>query len=564
MSQVNKSNIEVQPEHIIKLSNTSSRRSSLAAIIYCAFIGIAFLSMTVMALSYYRIISFQSILSNITNNVLPEIVHSRDFHNQINNLFYSHSQLVNANNQALLRIAKNSIENKLQYIDKQITSKDSNTYLGTQFKVINDEFLTLYDLIKQRLYLREKIQTGQNQMFMLHEKMFKLLLQSSQKNSDNIATMKWVLTYSEIVTLTNRGLTTRRLQSVRQIQRQVISKIENLKQSLISLPLSEQKKAQALTTQLQQLWVNEDGLLLLKLKEMRIIGRVIGRGNFVKNLLGDFLRVAEFKTYRINEAISKKTASIRDDVATEIKLLSVTSLIMLFFIFWLSHFIKNSFVERVLTLKKSVLARHEGKYTQFDLSGNDEITDIAKAVNSFAEQLEDQKKTLHDLSLTDELTGLPNRRAMDQRLSHDLHMATRNQNSVTVMLIDIDFFKKYNDLYGHLAGDDCLKRISTLLLQCKKRISDFVARYGGEEFLFILPSTNQGDAHRFAENIIAQVNSLKIKHHGSNIANYVTLSIGVATLTHQSNFDITTVLGKADHALYDAKKTGRNRICHYL
>jgi diguanylate cyclase (GGDEF)-like protein len=563
MNQASPNTLEVQQENIIKLSNTNGRRSSLATIIYCAFIGIVFLFMTAMALSYYRIISFQSVLSNITNDVLPEIVHSTDFHNQINNLFYLHSQLVNANNQASLRIAKNSIEDKLQYIDKQITSRDSNAYLSTQFKVITHEFSNLYDLIKQHLYLREKIQMGQNQMFILHESMFKLLLQSSQKNSDNIATMMWVLTYSEIVTLTNRGLTTRRLQSVRQTQRQVNSKIDSLKQNLISLPLSEQKKAQALTTQLQQLWINEDGLLLLKLKEMRIIGRVIGRGNFVKNLLGDFSRVAEFKTYRINEEISKKTIAISDDVATEIKLLSFASLIMLFFIFWLIHFIKNRFIERVVTLKKSVLARHEGKDTKFDISGNDEITDIAKAVNSFAEQLEDQKQTLHDLSLTDGLTGLPNRRAMDQRLSHDLHMVKRNQSSVTVMLIDIDFFKKYNDLYGHLAGDDCLKTISTLLLRCKKRASDFVARYGGEEFLFILPCTNQPDAHKFAENIIAQVNRLKIKHHGSNIADYVTLSIGMATLSHQSNLDISTVLGKADNALYDAKKTGRNRICHY-
>ncbi len=544
-------------------TTTRGRRYSLATIITSVFISIVFLFMAAMALSYYRLISFQSILSHITEDSFPEITYSRNLHNQANELLYLSSHLTNAGNNATLRIAKQSIESKLQNIQKQIVEKDSNIYLTTQLNVISNEFSNLYDLVKQKLYIQGQIKSGQNSMYTLHEKMFRLSQKTRKELNNNLASTAWTLAYSEIITFASKALIKLRLQEVRQTFTQVSNKIESLNKGLISLPKSSQTSAESLTFQLQQLLLENDGLLLLKIEQLRISGRVIGRGNFVKNLVDDFSRVAEFKSYQINESVIEETNSIIARAATEAKLMSLASILVLLVLFFVIDFIKRRFVERVVTLNKNVITRLKGGDIKLDASGNDEISDIAEAFNFFAEKIEEQKQVLHALSLTDGLTGLPNRRALDQRLSNDLQTATRNKWPVVVMLMDIDFFKKYNDTYGHLAGDDCLKEVSAALLRCKKRSTDFVARYGGEEFLFILPNTKPDGVQKVADNILAEVNALNILHQGSSVASHVTLSIGIAGFHHQDNLDSTQLLENADRALYKAKNSGKNCICYY-
>ncbi len=167
---------------------------------------------------------------------------------------------------------------------------------------------------------------------------------------------------------------------------------------------------------------------------------------------------------------------------------------------------------------------------------------------------------LEKLSFVDELTGLFNRRYLDKVLKKEWQCALRTGEILSVLLIDIDFFKGFNDCYGHLKGDKCLQKVATVLKNSVLRSSDIVTRYGGEEFIIILPSTSQNGAIKVAKRLQEQLALLKIIHQGSDISEYVTVSIGMASVISKDFIDEKGILEMADFALYQAKRQGRNRI----
>jgi diguanylate cyclase (GGDEF)-like protein len=159
----------------------------------------------------------------------------------------------------------------------------------------------------------------------------------------------------------------------------------------------------------------------------------------------------------------------------------------------------------------------------------------------------------------DHITGLANRRTFDKRLAYEWHRAVHEKLSMSLLMIDVDQFKLYNDFYGHLAGDECLRKIAAILASAPLRGSDVVARYGGEEFAVILPRALSNGAAALAERIRLAVADACIPHlpHPAGI---VTVSIGVATLSPAHNLDDTALIQRADLALYGAKKAGRNQV----
>lgn len=165
---------------------------------------------------------------------------------------------------------------------------------------------------------------------------------------------------------------------------------------------------------------------------------------------------------------------------------------------------------------------------------------------------------LEVLSRQDALTGIANRRYLDEMLQDEWFRAMRHQTPLTIMMIDVDFFKAYNDALGHIAGDHCLVQIADTITKIAARSGEIVARYGGEEFLMLLPMTDQQQASRQAQRLLQSISDLKIPHPASEISPFVTLSIGVATYTPQLHEQIRDFLHLADNALYKAKTMGRN------
>jgi len=174
--------------------------------------------------------------------------------------------------------------------------------------------------------------------------------------------------------------------------------------------------------------------------------------------------------------------------------------------------------------------------------------------------LKQANEQLERLSASDGLTGVANRRCFDQTLEREWNRTKRTGESLSLIMSDVDFFKLFNDTYGHQGGDDCLKAVAGVLSDQAKRGGDCVARYGGEEFAVILSATDGKGAESVAERIRAAVQELGLEHKKSGVAPCVTLSLGVATTIPNDAETPEMLIKRADEALYRAKSSGRNRV----
>jgi diguanylate cyclase (GGDEF)-like protein len=179
--------------------------------------------------------------------------------------------------------------------------------------------------------------------------------------------------------------------------------------------------------------------------------------------------------------------------------------------------------------------------------------------------LKRKQELLEEYAFIDALTEIPNRRRFDEVMEREWHRACRSAYPITLMLIDIDHFKLYNDTYGHGQGDDCLRSVATAMACSLRRAGDFVARYGGEEFAAVLPDTSASQALDTAKSIQNAVDALKISHESSPVLPHVTISIGIATMTPnavEAAFDQRALMEAVDKKLYEAKSLGRHTISY--
>lgn len=185
--------------------------------------------------------------------------------------------------------------------------------------------------------------------------------------------------------------------------------------------------------------------------------------------------------------------------------------------------------------------------------------DISERKRSEEELLRLQRE-LEKLSLTDGLTGIANRRLFDSRLAEEWERSCREVKPLSVLLIDLDYFKQYNDHYGHVEGDECLKAVAGALASVADRPGDVVARFGGEEFAVLLPDTDAEQAQVWAEDFASAICGLARPHPSSDAGEQVTASIGVVTATCNAQDEMRKLVETADQLLYIAKKNGRARV----
>ncbi|MDJ1185639.1 diguanylate cyclase domain-containing protein [Roseofilum casamattae] len=179
------------------------------------------------------------------------------------------------------------------------------------------------------------------------------------------------------------------------------------------------------------------------------------------------------------------------------------------------------------------------------------------------EKVSERTAALHHLATVDDLTQLFNRREFDRRLEIHWQRAQYNQDWLSLILCDVDYFKKYNDTYGHQAGDDCLHAVARVLKTSAQRSGEFAARCGGEEFAIVLPNINGTQACRVAHLIRERIHQLHIPHRGSLTHAHVTLSLGIASIIPEEDSSLETLIKAADRALYQAKAEGRDRFIVY-
>ena len=185
------------------------------------------------------------------------------------------------------------------------------------------------------------------------------------------------------------------------------------------------------------------------------------------------------------------------------------------------------------------------------------IITTARVKNQFT--LKRQSDLLHSIALLDSLTGVANRRQFEQRLPEIWKHCCRNELALSVVMLDVDFFKRFNDRYGHQEGDQCLRQVAKAISDSLQRATDFVARYGGEEFICILPETKLAGAIHTAQKIVNAVQALHLEHLESSFQE-VTISAGVASVLPKSDLTWQTLIETADQQLYLAKESGRNQV----
>ena len=189
-----------------------------------------------------------------------------------------------------------------------------------------------------------------------------------------------------------------------------------------------------------------------------------------------------------------------------------------------------------------------------------ELKETLALVEKKNRQISKHRDKMEYIAKIDGLTDIPNRRRFDEVLADEWRRAKRSSTSLSLAMIDIDFFKQYNDTYGHAVGDTCLRQVAQALSGVEKRPGDFIARYGGEEFAVILPESTADKASAVVSRMRDSIWDLKIPHEGSKIHDRLTVSIGLASMVPHGDNSPELLVQSADRMLYSAKKNGRNRI----
>lgn len=210
--------------------------------------------------------------------------------------------------------------------------------------------------------------------------------------------------------------------------------------------------------------------------------------------------------------------------------------------------------------QRSYRSRSSGMEYWLDINYTQPFKDSILVVSPDITEQKQAEEELRRLSYLDGLTGIANRRYFDEIMHREWLRAARNEKPISLVMVDVDHFKPYNDTYGHPEGDRCLKKIVAALQRSIKRPADMIARYGGEEFASILPDTDEKGARIVADAQRSEVERLEIEHKRSGASDWVTISLGVATVIPKQGSSPAEIIAAADQALYIAKSEGRNRV----
>lgn len=244
----------------------------------------------------------------------------------------------------------------------------------------------------------------------------------------------------------------------------------------------------------------------------------------------------------------------------------------LLFVLYLITGFYLALIQDIHTLRQAMKNVSSGNLDEeVEIISRDELKNVAdgfnimlRALNESKSEVEETKDKLEVLSKLDALTELPNRRYLEEVLENEWRRASRTKTALAVFMLDIDYFKLYNDYYGHIEGDECIKQVASTLMATVNRSGDFVARYGGEEFMVIVPNCSDDGVNKIATRILNSIHNLQIEHCRSEISNNLTVSIGVAISTPEDGISNSgQLVQQADDALYKAKDAGRNRFVVY-
>ena len=527
-------------------------RISLVRVFSAGLVAILFIFILLSYFTFTRLLSFELALMDVSDQSLPNLIGISQLYSQASKLLESTELLSKSSSNASKRLAEKQLQSNLLQIREAAEKIFENEFLDTQLKTIAIELDEYSALIKNRLQTEADIKLLSTQMYHLN---------AQALGVDNQNSPAWVLGFSQATVNVSRTLNEKRLQKVRFLFNQLEEQLNEL--DAISAKGQDNEVRRQLTSQFETLLFNKNGMESSKIKSLRLEGRALGRERFVHNLIVDYVAQLGFFTNETEQNITSQVASSVVKMKQQTQLIRLILIGGVVFLIAIVILFQQRILKRIRIFNQMLLSGSQGFEYQNELGGNDEITDLAETFKEFTQIIEMQKLKLEKLSMSDGLTGIANRRALDIRLEHDINLSVRQRATVAVLLMDIDCFKLYNDNYGHSAGDQCLKKVSKIICNSLHRDSDFVARYGGEEFVCVLPDTDTQGAQGVASNIIKKMQDAALPHQYSNVTDYVTMSIGIATSQLSEVLTPETILKRADTALYVAKGSGKNSFSLY-
>jgi diguanylate cyclase (GGDEF)-like protein len=537
----------------VTISDTNKgARISLVKVFSAGLVGILFIFILLSYFTFTRLLSFESTLTEVSNTSLPNLIGVSQLYSQAATLLESTDLLSKSSSNASKRLAEKRLQANLNSI--RIAAKEvfANDFLDTQINTIAIELDEYSALIDHRLQTLGSIE-------LLSAQMYKLNTQAISLNKQSLPA--WNLGFSQVSVNVSRALNEKKLQRVRFLFNQLKEQLNDL--NAISAKGQDNTVRRQLTSQFKTLLFSKDGLESLKIESLRLKGRAIGRENFVHNLIVDYLAQLGYVTKETEQNTTSQVASSVIKMKQQTRFIRFILIGGVVFLLAIVILFQQRILKRIRIFNNMLRSEAQGAEYQTLLDGNDEITDLVEAFEEFTQTIAIQKNKLEHLSMSDALTGIANRRALDIRLKHDIELSSRQKSSIAILLMDIDCFKLYNDNYGHIAGDQCLKDISKVICESLYRDSDFVARYGGEEFICVLPDTDSKGAQEIAAHLIEKMKLTALPHKYSNVANYLTMSIGITASIPDGVMTPEAIISQADTALYAAKGSGKNAYSLY-
>lgn len=509
----------------------------------------------VTVLSLIRLADVRALLLSLTEESVPVISQTSQLNNQVQSLATLATFLSESHSVPEVSSAKRKINVVIAQINLNLTNRKTDSqYLTKQLNTVYDEIDELGALVLTRIAQDASLETN---LTTFYDVVFSLFV-DGELNQDDKETTNNLLS---ILLLALQIDQQTRLHELRKIEQDLKSKIEQTQNSLRSSNLTLVNTIESL----KSLAVGESGLVNQKVESLRITGRSRGRDSFVRNLIADVASHLEFQSQVINQNLLTEASQAAEVTSQQITLAIWTGILVVLITLVIIYVLYQRIVVRLLLLDSQVNRASEDDTALVSIGGNDEIANLAQTFSMYLQRVRDQEKALLDMALTDPLTNIPNRRAFDKQIKEMIAQAQRNNWDLTILLIDIDFFKVYNDHYGHNDGDACLRLVARQLNAVVLRNTDFCARFGGEEFVCLLPNTDANGAKDKAEALRIAIENMQIPHNGNKVSPVVTVSVGGATFPFSidTNWTADIIIEQADKALYRAKAEGRNR-CNFF
>ncbi|WP_395344069.1 diguanylate cyclase [Ningiella sp. W23] len=542
----------------VLLHDKKQNRRSLRLVFTLSLGALLMVFSAVSVFTFYRLLETNSVIKELADKSIPRILKFDQIANTANELRQYTEQLSNARTPPSLRLARSNTQAKVEQISTLFNEVSSDPITITEFDAISEELLELQALVEKRLLIVDSLNIAEGKVYRLLSSFASL----HPTESDELLNRRWAEQYADLFTLTTQALALNRLNEIRQLKDNIQASVNKLLPPNDFPGLELQQTIRQLYDEFADLVLSQRGVIDLRMEQLKIEGRAVGRGNFTANLVADFARSVQFQAALISQAVVEESSRKNRMIGEQIQVITISLSVALVILIIITWHLKVRVIDRLTTLDNLVKGNLDFSHARSAISGNDEITEIAETFEQFANKIEIQQKELAKLALLDGLTGVANRRAFDSEWAKQFSQAKRFQQCLSLLLIDVDYFKPFNDFYGHQKGDAVLKIIATTINERLHRDVDLVARYGGEEFVVVLPDTEKAGAAKVANQLKDAIEALGIKHEKSGVASAVTISIGTSTLpAHESDsYTPEAIIKQADVALYCAKKLGRNRV----